>query len=152
MVFGLGGLLVTIGVIVWIMGKAELPYDQAVLSADKQATSEVQQMAGRGEGGVPIANTFKLFPDLRSDGRLQDFQVSQLSPDSPLATDFGLQVNDVIVGAIDGHGVETDMQGSTDEKASQDAIIDAYSTGGKLIVQRGDQKLTLSGKPFNAFR
>jgi hypothetical protein len=143
MAVGLGGLLITIGVIVWIMGKAELPYDQAVLHASQKATDQVQQLSGRDENGNNIEATYSVFADNRSDGKLQDLQVTQLTPDSPLAHYFGLQKDDVILACIDGHTVRTDMAGLNDDRAGKDAIWDAYTQQGQLIVQRGDQQLTL---------
>jgi hypothetical protein len=143
MAFGLAGVLVTIGVIVWIMGKAELPYDQAAINASQKATTELQQVSGRDENGNNIETTYSVFADTRSDGKLQDLQVTQLSPDSPLAHYFGLQKDDVIIAGIDGHTVRTDMNGLNDERAGKDAIWDAYTTQGQLIIQRGDQQMTL---------
>ncbi len=143
MAFGLGGLLVTIGVIVWIMGKAELPYDQAAIHASQQASTAIQQVSGRDENGNNIETTYSVFADTRSDGKLQDLQVTQLTPDSPLAHYFGLQKDDVILACIDGHTVRTDMAGLNDDRAGKDAIWDAYTQQGQMIVQRGEQQLTL---------
>ncbi len=135
MAVGLGGLLITIAVIVWIMGKAELPYDQAVLHASQKATDQVQQLSGRDENGNNIETTYSVFADTRSDGKLQDLQVTQLTPDSPLAHYFGLQKDDVILACVDGHTVRTDMAGLNDDRAGKDAIWDAYTTQGQMVVQ-----------------
>jgi hypothetical protein len=143
MAMGLGGLLVTIGVIAWILGKVILPYDQASTHAYQQAQVQVNQISGRDENGNNIETTYSVFADTRSDGKLQDLQVTKLSPDSPLVHFFGLQKDDVILAGIDGHTVRTDMNGLNDEQAGKDAIWDAYTTQGQLIVQRGDQQLTL---------
>ena len=143
MALGLGGLLVTIGVIAWIMGKAILPYDKASIDASRKAAVTLNQISGRDENGNNIETTYSVFGDTRSDGKLQDLQVTQLSADSPLAHFFGLQKDDVILAGIDGHTVRTDMNGLNDERAGKDAIWDAYTTQGQLIVQRGDQQLTL---------
>jgi hypothetical protein len=143
MAFGLAGLLVTIGVVVWILGKAELPYDQAAIHASQQATVTLNQISGRDENGNNIESTYAVFADTRSDGKLQDLQITQLPPGSPLAKYFGLQKDDVVVAGIDGHGVRTDLNGLNDERAGKDAIWDAYTGSGQLIVQRGDQTLTL---------
>jgi hypothetical protein len=143
MAVGLAGVLITIGVIVWIMGKAELPYDQAAIHASQKATDQLQQISGRDENGNNIETTYAVFADTRSDGKLQDLQVTQLTPDSPLAQYFGLQKNDVIIACIDGHTVRTDMAGLNDDRAGKDAIWDAYTEQGHIIVQRGDQQLTL---------
>ena len=64
-------------------------------------------------------------------------------PAGPMDVKFGLKPNDVIIAAIDGHTVRTDLNGLNSEQEGKDAIRDAYTGGGQLIVQRGDQKLTL---------
>ena len=74
---------------------------------------------------------------------LDDLQVSQLDPDSPMQSYFGLQKNDVILVAIDGHAVETKMEGNSDEDAARSAVREAFATSGKLQIQRGDQTMTL---------
>ncbi|MGD0542039.1 MAG: hypothetical protein ABSB33_11015 [Tepidisphaeraceae bacterium] len=143
MAVGLGGLLVTIGVIAWIMGKVILPYDQASTHAYQQAQVTLNQISGRDENGANIETTYSVFADTRNDGKLQDLQVTQLAANSPLAHFFGLQKDDVISACIDGHTVRTEINGLTDERAGKDAIWDAYTTQGQLVVQRGDQQLTL---------
>ncbi len=49
----------------------------------------------------------------------------------------------MIIACIDGHTVRTDINGLNDERAGKDAIWDAYTTQGQLVVQRGDRQLTL---------
>jgi hypothetical protein len=143
MALGLGGLLVTIGVVAWILGKAVLPYDQAAIKASQQVTPMIQQISGRDANGNNIETTYSVFADTRADGKLQDLQVTQLAPNSPLAQFFGLQKDDVIVAGIDGHGVRTDINGLDDVGAGKQVIWDAYTGSGQLIVQRGDRTLTL---------
>ena len=43
-IFGLGGLIVTIGVIVWIMSAVELPHDKAAIDAGQDAIKQAQQI------------------------------------------------------------------------------------------------------------
>jgi len=74
---------------------------------------------------------------------LQDLQVTQVMPGGPMDVKFGLKANDVIVAAIDGHTVRTDINGLNSEQEGKDAVRDAYTGGGQLVVQRGDQTLTL---------
>lgn len=143
MAFGLAGLLVTIGVIAWIMKSVYLPDTQASIHAQQHAQQVVDQISGKDENGTPIEQTYNLYAEERNDGKLQDFQVTQINPGSPMETTFGLKANDVIVAAVDGHTVRTDMNGMSDEESARLAIRDAYTTGGKLVVQRGDQQLTL---------
>ena len=143
MAFGLVGLLVTVGVIAWIMYAVEAPDIQASHAVQVQAETLVNQLNGQDANGVRIEDAYKVFADSRDDGKLQDLQVTQVMPAGPMDAKFGLKPNDVIIAAIDGHTVRTDLNGLNSEQEGKDAIRDAYTGGGQLIVQRGDQKLTL---------
>jgi hypothetical protein len=152
MVFGLAGLLVTIGVIAWIMYKVELPETQDAIHVQQQAQVMTDQISGRDSNGVDIGRTYADYADMRDDGKLQDIQITNLAADSALATRFGVQKNDVVLVAIDSHGVDTQLNGLNSEEEGKDAIREAYQPGGQLVVQRGDQKLTLplANKPVVA--
>jgi hypothetical protein len=143
MAFGLVSVLVTLGIIMILIRDFELPeVEQAHL-----VQQQVQQFGGRDQNGTPIERTYTLYADNRSDGKMLDFQLTQINADSPLRTAFGLQVNDVILGTIDTHGVPTDFAGSDDQEACKLAVRDAVAFGGKIIVQRGGQKLVLPQGP-----
>ncbi|MDP9173707.1 MAG: hypothetical protein M3O30_07555 [Planctomycetota bacterium] len=145
--FGLAGILVSLGVIVLIMRSFYLPHTEAVLKARDQAQQETSQWSGRdAETGKPIEQTYALFPDNRSDGKLADFQVSHIDADSPMAKMFGLKENDVILAAWDSHDVRTDIVGSADPDSAKLSIRDAYTGAGKLFVQRDDKKMILPGE------
>jgi hypothetical protein len=143
MAFGLVGLLVTIGVIAWFMHAIYLPDTQASLAAKNKAETFVNQLNGQDANGVKIEATYKVFADSRDDGKLQDLQVTRVTPGSPMEIKFGLKPNDVIIAAIDGHTIRTDLNGLDNEQAGIDAVHDAYTSDGQLVVQRGDEKLTL---------
>jgi hypothetical protein len=147
MVFGLAGLLVTIGVIAWIMAKVELPATQDAIHVQDQAKVMTDQISGRDASGNDVGTTYADFADMRDDGKLQDIQITSLKPDSALAERFGLQKNDVVLVAIDSHGIETPLNGLENEEAGKDAIRDAYQPGGQLVVMRGNAKLTLPLAP-----
>jgi hypothetical protein len=143
MAFGLVGLLVTVGVIAWLMYAIEAPDIQASHAAQQQAETLVNQLNGQDANGVKIEDAYKVFADSRDDGKLQDLQVTQVMSGGPMDIKFGLKPNDVITAAIDGHMVRTDLNGLNSEQEGKDAIHEAYTGGGQLIVQRGDQTLTL---------
>ena len=50
MAFGLGGLLVTIGVIVLILNYAILPYNKTVIQKGQNAREQAEQIAGVKDG------------------------------------------------------------------------------------------------------
>jgi len=141
--FGLAGVLVTIGVIAWIMAKVELPETQQAIKVQDEAKVMTDQISGRDASGVDVGNTYSDYADTRDDGKLLDIQITQLAPASAMATRFGLQTNDVVVAAIDGHGVRTDLNGLNSEEEGKDAIREAYGPVGQLVVKRGTQELTL---------
>jgi len=143
MAFGLVGLLVTIGVIAWIMHAIYLPDVQASLHAQQKAETFVNQLNGVDANGLRIEDTYAEIPDTRGDGKLQDLQITLVRPGSPMEVKFGLKANDVIIAAIDGHTVRTDLNGLDNEQAGKDAIRDAYTSDGQLVVQRGDVQWTL---------
>ena len=143
MAFGLVGLLVTVGVIAWLMYAIEAPDIQASHAVQVRAETMVDQLNGQDANGVKIEQAYAVFADSRDDGKLQDLQVTRVMPAGPMDVKFGLKANDVIIAAIDGHTVRTDLNGLNSEQEGKDAIRDAYTTDGQLIVQRGDQKLTL---------
>jgi hypothetical protein len=144
MAFGLVGLLVTIGVIAWFMHMIYLPDVQASLAAQKKADTFVNQLNGQDNQGIPIENMYSVYADTRSDGKLQDLQITNVVSGSAIQTRFGLMNNDVVIAAIDSHMVRTDLNGLDDEQAGKDAIRDAYTgDGGQLVVIRNDQQLTL---------
>jgi hypothetical protein len=147
MAFGLAGLLVVVGVIAWIMAKVELPATQDAIHVQEQAQVMTDQISGRDSSGADIGTTYADFPDMRDDGKLQDLQITNLRPDSALAQRFGVQKNDVVLVAIDPHGVDTPLNGLADEEAGKDAIREAYQPGGQLVVMRGNVKLTLPLPP-----
>jgi hypothetical protein len=143
MAFGLVSILVTIGVIAWLMHAIYLPDTQASLAAQKKADTFLNQLNGQDDNGVKMEDSYKVFPDSRDDGKLQDLQVTKVLTGGPMDVKFGLQPNDVIIAAIDGHAVRTDLNGLNSDQDGKDAIRDAYTGGGQLIVERGNAQLTL---------
>lgn len=143
MAFGLVSILVTIGVIAWIWHEVEGPDIKASLDAQKQVDPEIKQWSGLDADGRHVEETFKVFADLRDDNKLQDLQVTQVSPGSTLDVKYGLKPNDVITAVVDASTLRTDMNGLDNEQAGMDAIRDAYAGGGQIVVVRGDHTLTL---------
>jgi hypothetical protein len=143
MAFGLVSILVTIGVIAWLMHAIYLPDTQASLAAQKKADTFLNQLNGQDDNGVKVEDSYKVFPDSRDDGKLQDLQVTQVLAGGPIDVKFGLKPNDVIIAAIDGHLVRTDLNGLNSDQDGKDAIRDAYTGGGQLVVERNNMQVTL---------
>ncbi|HMB94676.1 MAG TPA: hypothetical protein VKK61_01420, partial [Tepidisphaeraceae bacterium] len=90
--FGLVGLLVAIGVIVWFEGSGGgLSHTQAVLKADQNAREQVNQIAGNDpDTGQRASESAELQP-LTTNGKLSGFLVTKVRTDGAYARYFGLQ-------------------------------------------------------------
>src|SRR5437763_1763510 len=105
--FGLVGLLIGIGVVVWFMYKIELPYDQSAISAGRKATEQVNQIAGNAtDGSMRFDDSLSLTMQDNNGGKLDSILVTSVVPTGPAATYFGLKKGDVIV-AMETHGNRT---------------------------------------------
>jgi hypothetical protein len=137
-VFGIGGLLVGLGVLVWIMG-IELGHDKAVIDAGNKATEQVNQIAGRDEGGTPVKQSVTLEPQT-SNGKTASILVTSVVADGPYAKVWGLKRNDAIVEI----GPLPVSQVVTDAGAADDYVMDAYQHGEPLTIYRDGNKMVLT--------
>jgi hypothetical protein len=138
-VFGLVGILATIGVIVWIMYKVELPHDQAVLNAQRQVAPEVNQMAGNSrDGSMRFSDSLSL--ELESTGgRSNSLLVTNVLANGPAATYFGLQRGDSIV-EIGPLSVRDSINSAAE---GRDMVQDAYQRKQQITVVRNGEKMLL---------
>lgn len=140
MAFGLVSVLVTLAIIMILIRDFELPE----VEEGHQLQQQMQLVSGRDPNGTPVEKTYTLYADYRSDGRVQDFQVTQVNVDSPIQTVYGVRINDVILGTVDSHGLPHDFaKDNDDEETCKLSVRDVIAFGGKIIVQRGSQRLTL---------
>jgi hypothetical protein len=137
-VFGIGGVLVTLGVIVYIMG-IELGHDKAVIDAGNKATEQVNQIAGRDGDGAPVKQSATLEPQTAS-GKTDSILVTSVVADGPYAKVWGLKRNDAIVEI----GPLPVQQVVTDAGSADDYVMDAYQHGEPLTVYRDGQKMVLT--------
>lgn len=134
--FGLAGLLITVGIIVWLMSISVGRTSQA-LHESKTMQDTIVPMTGRNADGSKIADTITLEQftppgSTKATGLL----VSRVDPANVLATRYGLRQFDVItqVGPILVR----------DELGTAEAMVqEAAGRGYELKVTRGDQQLTL---------
>jgi hypothetical protein len=130
--FGLVGLLVTVGLMMFFFYKVDAPEIQSGQKAMEQAA----QIAGRDENRTPINQTYKLEAE-NQNGKLSDFLVVSVDAGSPMEKIFDLKAGDKIVGAIGRGGMLNDFRGNGDEEMCRDNIMEAYQFGGRLKVDRG---------------
>ena len=137
-VFGLGGVLVTLGVIVYIMG-IELGHDKAAIDAGNKATEQVNQIAGRDGDGTPVKQSATL--ELQTtQGRVDSVLVTNIAADSPYAKVWGLKRNDAIVEI--GPQAVRDMNLSGADADNE--VMNAYQHGWSLAIYRDGNKMTLN--------
>lgn len=142
--FGLAGILVVIGVIVYLMGGSGGTLDQAqtALRAGETAREQVAQASGRASDGRRASQTAVL--EAQSDGgRTRSVLVVSIEPESPLATHYGLRRNDSIVEI--GPMKVADIVTSSED--ADDFIDDAYGRRQTLTVVRDGGTITLPQAP-----
>ena len=138
-IFGLGGVLIVLGVIVYVM-KYELTYDKTAIDAGNKATEQMNQVVGRDATGDPVKLSATLEPQ-SSTGATTGVLVTSVKADGPYATFWKLQRNDLIVEI----GPLPVKQVVTDTGAADDYVMDAYQHHESLTVVRDGQKMTLNG-------
>ena len=141
-VFGLVGILVVVGVIVWILGApgGYLDKTQADIKAGNKAKQQVNVIAGNSpDGEYPFRKTVTL--DLAtSGGKTQGLLITSVNPSGPAATYYGLQKGDVVID-LGQMGQVKNQTWSAEE--ALDWLDDAYRKQQQLIVVRNGQSITL---------
>src|SRR5438552_2584827 len=96
MAFGLVGLLVTIGVIVWIMHVYTLP---AAKVAGQTKRRVEEDFGGLTSSGMEDAKNSIALTPVMSGSRLKGLQVTSIAPGGPMQARYGLMSGDLIIGA-----------------------------------------------------
>ena len=133
-VFGLGGLLIGVFFLVYLWSQNA----SEVATANKHATREAQQLAGRDEEGVPAKESIKFEPFLNTNGTVKSILVSDVTAGGAMEKYYGLKRGDVIVAAG-----SMDLRGQDDEMAIALIFQEGYQKKGELRVRRGMQELLL---------
>jgi hypothetical protein len=153
-IFGLGGILVMLGVFVYFFSAKGGYGDYLVqtTSAGQKARGQAKQIAGVDDQGLHAKDTIKLEPVERGS-RLTGLKVTSIIPGGVMEAHFGLQLNDVIVtiGQINVGDINNDA-GLAEARAweasqrNQDLIVDRNGTRLKLP---GDIPVDASGNPIS---
>jgi hypothetical protein len=109
-----------------------------VATANKHATREAQQFAGRDEEGVPAKESIKLEPFLNTNGTVKSILVSDVTAGGAMEKYYGLKRGDVIFAAG-----QMDLRGQDDDMAIALIFQEGYQKKGELRVRRGMQELLL---------
>lgn len=138
MAFGLGGLLVTLGVIVFIMGGPGGTLDQskAAIDAQKKVDPVVKQLTGKSADGTRAQDSATLVGQF-ANGRMSGLAVQDVVTGGAYQAHYGLQPYDLIV-QIGPH----DLRGQ-DEEMGRALMVDAVRFSQPIVVMRGSNRLTL---------
>ena len=140
---GLAGLLIVIGVIVWIMHSAVLPHTEAVLQAKKKAEDTMNPIAGYSKDGSMKFSDSLVVETETKGGKISAIDVTRIVPGGPADTAYGLKEGDAIV-EIGELPVKDNVQ--SDGDAMGQIVQFGYERSAPLVVMREGQKLTLSPK------
>lgn len=94
-VFGLVGLLITVGVIVLVMKYAFLPHTEQVATSGREAREEARQIAGVSQTGGRVADSVKFEP-FEEGSRLTGLRVAAVIPGTSYQSFYGLELGDII--------------------------------------------------------
>jgi hypothetical protein len=142
MAFGLVGLLVVIGIIVWILSAAYLPHTQQVLATKKKIEPQVQQITGHSADGEDARQSIKLDSET-SGGKMTSVVVTQITAGGGMEKYFGLQKGDSIVAIATQGGAEMPVKEMASAAEAKDYLLTSYQNQQHIVVMRGDQKITL---------
>jgi len=140
---GLAGLLICIGVIVWIMHSAILPHTEATLQAKKKAEETINPIAGYSRDGTMKFSDSLVVETETKGGKVSAVDVTKVVPGGPADTEYGLKEGDAIV-EIGELPVKDNVQSEGDAMAQ--IVQFGYERSAPLIVMRDGNKLTLSPK------
>jgi hypothetical protein len=140
-IFGIGGILITILVIVIMLSAEGGPGDYMATTLKKghEAQGDARQLAGIGDNGMKTRDSIVLDP-LPGSGRTRALVVTSIVTGGPMQTHFGLMANDRIVevGPLKVRDID-------DPEMAKALTLDAFQRQQTLIIERGGQKLALPG-------
>src|SRR5712691_11039648 len=135
MMFGLVGLLVTIGVLIMIFHYIEAP----VIKQSGQTKKKVEAWASANTpDGMEEAKASIVLDEVTSGGHFNGFLVRSVTPGGLMAREFGLAPGDTIV-AIAGLRVRDD----NNPDLSREQLFEAKLRGQPLTVIRGGIEIEL---------
>src|SRR2546421_2579825 len=133
--FGLVGILITLGVIIWIMTKTELPQMQQAATIQKEVTPQVNQIAGNSASGNMRFNESLKVELQQSGGKSNSILVTDVDGAGPAAGYYTLKRGDSIV-EVGNLGPVRDSNTITSSDDAMVFVMDAYQHQQPLIVVR----------------
>jgi hypothetical protein len=141
-VFGLVGVLVGLGVLVWWLGArgGGLDETKAVLDAGDKARTEVSQIAGRNADGSGRADESATFDLQSTNGSFDGLLVTDVQANGAYAKFWGLKTNDFITKI----GDESFKGGQiTSDEDAKNTMLDAYQHQRPLTIMRDGVQMQL---------
>jgi hypothetical protein len=142
MAIGLAAILVTVGVIVWIMSAITLPATQQAIAVKKKVEPQVQQVAGLDTSGRDARDSIKLDSE-SSGGRMTSVLVTAITEDGAMAKYFGLKRGDSIIEIAPQGEALTPVKEMESPAAAKDMLLSAYQHSQHIVVVREGRKITL---------
>ena len=137
--FGLVGLLVTLGVVMYFFMRVEAP----TLEQGKKAQDQVQQMSGRGQDGRSAMDSFKTEPQ-NQGSRLAGLKVTDVTPGGAVEDYYGLKKGDLIVSITTQAGLQKVGDSSNNDPGmAKIQVQEAFQGSQPIVVQRNGRQLTL---------
>lgn len=146
-IFGLAGVLVVLGVIVWFMGKGGgLDSAHQSIQAGSKAREQVNQIAGNDPETGERASQSAVLEPMMTGNRLTGFLVTRVTSGGAYEKYFGLARNDTIVAA-EYQGAKMDMKSSSDVEMAKTWVDEAFRKQGAVYVVRGGKEIKLPAAP-----
>ena len=137
--FGIAGILVTLGVIVWFMAArgGELDQIQAARDAQKKADIILKPLANQNPEGGRISDTITLEPQYPNGGSFKGLLVTRIEPVNVLGTRYGLRQYDLItkINGMPARDMSADL--------AEAQVLEAVGRQWPVTVMRGTTELTL---------
>ncbi len=146
-VVGIIGLLVAIGVVVWIMHSAELPAVQQAADVQKNVKPKVEQMAGKDSASGEDARTTIKLADESKNGKMTGVLVTDVTAGGAMEKYFGLKRGDVIVEIAPSGGVMMPVSGMSSASEAKDQLLTALQNFQQVVVMRDEKKVTIPANP-----
>ena len=139
MAFGLVSLLVTVGIIVFVMAWY-LDKTQGDMSAGKYAREEARQIAGYSEDGTRAMDSIATEPANTPGGRFHGIKVTNVVTGGAMDQYFGLLPGDVVVEV---GGMKLADISNNDPDLANAQVVEAFQRKQALTVERNGQRITL---------
>jgi hypothetical protein len=133
---GLIGLLVGVGLMIWLFAQFEIPKAKV----GKQVQQQVKQISGYGQDEIPAPQSFST-QGVMKGSKLDALQVTSVTAGGAMDTYYGLRVNDEITGV---GGTPLDALSNNDEELAKSLVVqEGYQKKAALSIRRNGVPMTL---------